>query len=263
MKRKIITIFFCSTSFYCLAQDSLPALSIKEYPVLWQQMSGEYRALCYQAYNLAELKLDEAIKKDSQGQKLAIITDLDETVLDNSYMEAYKIINGKDINYADWKKWIDQPVVPTVPGSVDFLQYASQKGVTIFYISNRSMKGMNVTLATLQKLKLPDADTAHILLVTDSYSKEGRRQMVSKDYNVVLLFGDNLNDFMQVFEDKPADQRMAETDSLRKEWGNKFVILPNAWYGDWENALYNYDPALSEQQKEALRRQLLSKGLLK
>jgi predicted secreted acid phosphatase len=76
---------------YVYAQDStssaamhLIEVNLKTYPVLWQQTAAEYRALCYQAFNIAALRLNEISKKKLRKQKLAIITDLDETILDNS-----------------------------------------------------------------------------------------------------------------------------------------------------------------------------------
>ncbi len=258
MKYILGLIFICQT-LVATSQDSLAYSSIKEYPVLWQQMSAEYRALCYQAFNLATLRLDQALPTATKARPLAIITDLDETILDNSYLAAYRILNDKEIPYGIWKGWLDAPDLPTVPGGVDFLQYAASKGVTIFYISNRNIKGMSVTLSTLQKLNLPNADTEHILLTTDDPSKESRRQTVYGSYKVVLLLGDNLNDFLQVFEDKNIADRFAETDSVRNDWGKKFIVLPNSAYGEWENALYNYDPDLTPAQKEAIRRELVKK----
>ncbi|WP_431199754.1 hypothetical protein ACQ86K_02665 [Mucilaginibacter sp. P19] len=44
---------------------------------LWQQRAAEYKALCFQAYNVAKLRVDEGIK--NPGDKpLAIVTDIDE-----------------------------------------------------------------------------------------------------------------------------------------------------------------------------------------
>ncbi len=47
---------------------------------LWQQRSAEYKALCFQAYNIAKKRLDEELRK-TVNKPLAIITDIDETVL--------------------------------------------------------------------------------------------------------------------------------------------------------------------------------------
>ena len=247
----IVTSFF--VSHLTDAQDSLQISSedLKLYPLLFQQTAAEYRALCYQAFNTARMRLDETLKQHPHEKNLAIITDLDETILDNSEIEAQKIKTGKEINYKDWINWLNKPDLPTVPGGVEFLQYAGSKGVQVFYISNRNVKGLQITLSILQKLQLPDADTSHMLFMSNDYSKESRRQMVMKDYDVVMLLGDNLNDFMKVFESRSINERLSATGSVKNDWGKKFIVLPNPVYGEWENALFNYQDAdsLSVKQK--------------
>ncbi|MGH2563855.1 MAG: 5'-nucleotidase, lipoprotein e(P4) family, partial [Ginsengibacter sp.] len=241
------------------AQDSSKSLSerdLKLYPVLWQQSAAEYRALCYQAFNLATMRLDKILAENPGKKNLAIITDLDETILDNSELAGEDIKEGK-IVAAKWLRWVNKSEIHTVPGAVDFLDYAGKKGVSIFYISNRDTSGLNLTLGILQRLKLPDADLDHMLFLSNDFSKEGRRQSVMKDYDVVMLFGDNLDDFMQVFEEKSINDRFAATDSLKDEWGKKFIVLPNATYGEWENAFFEYKDNLTDDEKVAMLKALL------
>jgi len=251
---------------FLFAQDStrfaLCELVLKEYPVLWQQQAAEYRALCYQAFNIAALRLRTITKTKTTGKRLAIITDLDETILDNSYQQAELIKNDQEYSEKAWKDWTDQSAATAVPGAVEFLQMARAKGVTIFYISNRDTGELRSTLVNLQKLKLPNADTNHTLFLSSTSSKEARRQIVMKKYNVVMLLGDNLNDFMQTFEKKLSDDRKVEADKVRQEWGKKFIVLPNAFYGEWENAIYDYKRNLPPENKEAMRREKL-KGYTK
>jgi 5'-nucleotidase (lipoprotein e(P4) family) len=222
---------------------------IKEYPILWQQQAAEYRALCYQAFNLAALRLNALPRKS----RLAIITDLDETILDNSYQQAELIRHNQPYSGKAWKEWSDQSAATAVPGAVEFLQLAKKKGISVFYISNRDTGELRSTLANLKKLKLPDADTAHMLFLSGTSSKEARRQRVMKKYTVVMLLGDNLNDFTQAFEKKTVANRFAETDKQKKEWGRKFIVLPNAAYGEWENAIYDYKRNLSPAEREQRR----------
>ena len=257
MKTRLLTIILCLCTLSVFSQDGLSESSLKEYPVLWQQTAAEYRALCYQAFNIASLRLNEIPKKEFKKEKLAIITDLDETILDNSYAEAQLIKENKEMNNAEWKRWTSKSIAGSVPGAVEFLQQASKKGVTVFYISNRDTGEIKNTLIDLQRLQLPNADAAHCLFLSNTSSKETRRQIVAGKYNVIMLFGDNLNDFMNVFENKPIDERFAETDKVKDEWGKRFIVLPNATYGEWENALYNYQKHLTPEQKETLRKQLL------
>ncbi len=231
------------------------------YPTLWQQDAAEYRALCYQAYNVAALRIQQLPKKMKRKKNLAIITDIDETVLDNSYFQAQLIKNNTSYSDAFWKQWVSKSAATTVPGAVEFLQMASHKGIHVFYISNRDTSGVAATLVNLKQYSFPDADTAHLLFKSNTSSKENRRGTVMQKYNVVMLLGDNLADFTSLFEGRGIDDRFAETDKAKEDWGKRFIVLPNPVYGDWEAAFYDYQRPLTEAQKEALLLKLL-KGFM-
>lgn len=244
-----IGLFLSTLSFAQV--DSTATVSHKLLPILWQQHAAEYRALCYQAFNLATERV-EKIKKKRRGLPYVIITDIDETVLDNSPHEAHLIISKAEYNYASWKSWTDRSQATAVPGAIEFLQHAKSKGISIFYVSNRDSSEVGSTLLNLRKLNFPDADTTHLFFKTSTSSKEDRRLRIAKNYNVIMLLGDNLNDFLQVFEKKSNYDRVIEVDKLRTEWGKRFIVLPNAVYGEWENALYEYQRNLTPMQKEKI-----------
>lgn len=235
-------------------QETTP-VSVKELPVLFQQTAAEYRALCYQAFNIARLRIDQLSRRTLRKNRLAIVTDLDETILDNSYSEAQLIREGKEYSPAAWKNWTDKSSATAVPGAVEFLKAAKAKGISIFYISNRDTTEIQSTLLNLQKLGLPDADTAHMLFLENTSSKESRRLKVASQFRIIMLLGDNLNDFTAAFEKKSIAVRFEETDLAREEWGNRFIVLPNSTYGEWENAIYDYQRGLSPAQKTEKRRE--------
>lgn len=232
-------------------ESQVPSLS-----VLWQQTSAEYRALCFQAYNLATLRLKEIPKKEIRKGNLAIITDLDETILDNSYVGAQLIKENKQMTDEEWDKWTAASKTTALPGAVSFLQEASKKGFTIFYVSNRDTTAVKSTLIDLKNLQLPNADASHCLFKSNTSSKEIRRTTISKDYEIVMLLGDNLNDFKNTFEKKSITDRFLATDAEQEQWGKKFIVLPNATYGEWVNALYNYTHK-TDEEKEKIRKELL------
>jgi 5'-nucleotidase (lipoprotein e(P4) family) len=266
MKKIIIAAVIALLYLPAQAQETAVAkanceTTVKELGVLWHQQAAEYRALCYQAFNIAALRLDEVSKRKLRKGHYAIITDLDETILDNSYSEAQLIKEGKSYSSKSWKDWLSRSAATGIPGAVDFLKKAKAKGVSIFYISNRNTSDVNTTLINLQKLGLPDADTAHMFFSSNGSSKETRRQRVMQQYKVLLLLGDNLNDFTSNFENKNIADRFTEADNAMSDWGKKFIVLPNAIYGDWENAMYTYKFNFTPEQKATIRLQLL-KGYL-
>ncbi|HEX7692544.1 MAG TPA: 5'-nucleotidase, lipoprotein e(P4) family [Sediminibacterium sp.] len=240
------------------AQDHKPLFKNdqKLLPVLWQQHAAEYRALCYQAFNIATERLMQVKKK--RRQQLAIVTDIDETLVDNSYSEAQLLKEGKSYSPADWKRWTDLSAATEVPGAGDFLRLAKSRGISIFYVSNRDTSEIESTIRNLQKLQFPDADREHMLFMQGVVSsKESRREAVMQTHKIIMLLGDNLNDFTKAFEKGSIQQRFQETDNARTEWGKRFIVLPNATYGEWESALTGYRRGLTISQKDSVYYRLL------
>ncbi len=118
-----------------------------------------------------------------------------------------------------------------------FLKYAADQGVEVFYISNRKAHLQDITLQNLQAHGFPNADAAHLMLRTSGSDKTERRNKVNQNYDIVLLFGDNLGDFSHLFDVKDTKTRQRLTQEMHQEWGKKFIVLPNPTYGTWLNAL--------------------------
>ena len=177
-----------------VVESELPFAKI--YTAAWMQRSAEYEALCYQAFNGARLYLDQALALSQKGDKpLAIITDIDETILDNSPNAVHQGLKGELFDSAEWTKWCTMAVADTVPGAPGFLKYAANEGVEIFYITNRNFNEQEGTLLNLQKYDFPFADNDHLLLKGDTSNKDLRREQVLKDFDVVVYVGDQLTDF--------------------------------------------------------------------
>jgi len=248
----VVLISACST--VKKTQPLSTANGGKVWSSLWQQRSAEYKALCFQAYNLARLRLNEATRE--QGSKpYAVVTDIDETVLDNSPYDAMRAANNQEYDAATWKAWTSKAIADTVPGAPSFFKYAASKGVAVFYITNRDEDEKAATLKNLQLYGMPNADEGHLLLRDKASSKESRRQSVLSTYNIVLLCGDNLPDFDLLYDNKPSEQsRMATTEKLKKEFGNRYIVIPNPSYGDWEGALLNFNYKLTNAQKDSVMR---------
>ena len=231
---------------------------------LFMQHSGEYRALCFQAFNIAKLFLDKDFEKNSlkmlpkveRKRPRAIVVDIDETVLDNSPAQAYTIKKRLPFNLKDWYAWGEMRSAKAIPGSVDFLKYANGKGVKIFYVSNRDEVQKQATIDNLKAVGFPDASTETVLLRQTESSKTVRRTAISQNYRIVILAGDNLNDLSEVFEKKSVADRFMEVDKTRELYGNKFIVLPNAMYGAWEESIYD-NKRLSEAEKTAKRNAML------
>lgn len=228
--------------------------------VLWMQTSGERAALSYQAFTLARMVLDRDLRTARSRRKRAVIVDIDETIMDNSRNQAWLIKNHQRFTDENWQAWVNRAEATAIPGAVEFLNYANSRSVRVFYITNRKAAEKEGTATNLRKLGFPNVNDQTLLVRTDtkSSSKEPRRQSVSARYRVVLLMGDNLNDFSDVFENaKTVSARMSVTDQNKAKFGMRFIVLPNPMYGDWEDAIYDYNFKLSDAEKDAKRKALL------
>lgn len=224
---------------------------------LFQQHAAEKRALSYQAYNLARLMLDNELRMARLTKKMAIVVDIDETVLDNSPFEAKSIIENTDYPVY-WDEWCQEEKARPIAGAVEFLNYAKSKGADVFYITNRKEHLKDVTIKNLQKEGFPFADESHVMMRTTTSNKEPRRTTVEETHHIVLLMGDNLGDFSNIFDIDDNDRRFELTDSLKNEFGKRFIMLPNPMYGAWASNLIT-NSELSEKDKlEILKKSLVA-----
>lgn len=254
-----IVVSSCSANRKLSKTDTYPADNFtvggKIFSSLYQQKAAEYRALCYQAYNIASMRI--AQYKSQTLLPKAIITDIDETILDNSPYAVHQALQGKDYDQLSWYQWTSKGKADTMPGAATFLNQMFKSGIEIFYITNRYENERQGTLKNLQQYNLPGADNSHLIMRQSTSSKEARRRTVMATHEVVLLMGDNLADFSELFDKKTVADRGVNTDKLASEFGSKFIVFPNPNYGDWENSLFNYQYNLTNPQKDSIYRQIL------
>ena len=254
MTRKYF-ILFTALFFSCNEKNNEADNEYKVQAQVWTQNSAEYRALCYQAFNTAKTNLDAFFFFNKKYEKpLAIITDVDETVLDNSPYDGKLILNNTTYNRESWVEWGNLEIAEAIPGSLEFLKYASEKNVEIFYISNRYSEQLESTVNNLERLGFPDAKKSNVLLRSDSRSKSERRKLISDKYEVIMLIGDNLSDFYDEFEVKLSEERTNYTDKLSNDFGTKLIILPNPNYGDWESNGIFEGKSFNYSQKDSIRK---------
>ncbi len=237
---------------------------------LWMQKSAEYRALAYQAFNLARWQLDADLKgknkdeiaKPDRKKPRAVVVDIDETVLDNSPSQAAGLKARKGFDLKDWYAWGEMRKAKAIPGSVEFLNYAVSKNVKVFFVSNRDEVQKQATIDNLKAVGFNDVSAENVMMRQKDANgknistKEPRRQAIQQKYRIAILMGDNLDDLSDVFELKPVAERFAEIDKFKNDIGKYWIVLPNAMYGTWENAIYGYknlpDAEKTKARSEAL-----------
>ena len=203
---------------------------------LYNYYAAEYQALTFQAFNIGKERLIEIRSERPTDNNLAVVVDIDETILNNSPYEAKSMLDSKSYTSESWYEWCNMGVAEPVPGALEFLKFADSLDFHVFYITNRKKKFVEEgTIENVKKLGFPQTMLDHFYLRTDDRNKEKRRQSVSENYDIVLLAGDNLGDFYtdtDVFKDRETLMR-----SNMDDFGRKFIVLPNAIYGDWVKAM--------------------------
>lgn len=222
---------------------------------LWMQHSMEARVIKEQLFDVAKQRLIDNKSKYKGKKPLAVIVDIDETILDNSPYSARLARDGKDFSSATWSEWVNEMNADLVPGASDFLRCAEMQGVEVYYISNRKEENLEVTIDNLRKFDLPFADENHVMLRAETSDKTDRREKVKSEYRVLLLVGDQMTDFsenVEIFQPDVAEYSVA-MDSIK----SSFVLLPNPLYGSFESMMYQNQENLSNKQKDEVRRKML------
>jgi len=215
---------------------------------LWMQRSAEYAALTTQTYRAAGLALAAGLAdphwtaayeqtNDFRTLPPAVILDLDETVLDNSAAQVKLIKEGKSFTEEHFAAWVKEARAAAIPGAVEFLHAAVLKGVAPHYVTNRFCNPSDPddpTMAVLRKLRVPVA-AERLHCRTSTSNKTDRRRAVADKFRIVLLIGDDFNDFTAVPDD--TDQRAELQKFYEPMWGTKWFVLPNPVYGSWERAI--------------------------
>ena len=246
-------------SFFALglAKPTAPTSYENLNAVLWMQTAVEYKAATVQTYRVAQAALLQGLRDphwtaaleqngDFANLPPAVILDLDETVLDNSPFQARLVASPVPLNEigAEWTKWINELGAGLVPGAIDFLQFAHASGVTPIYITNRkcdSSKDDDPTVEVLRKLQVPlDSPVDRLFCAKDSKDtdKTPRRRLVAAKFRILLIFGDQLGDFLTI---PPGEANLVGREKLfvahQSLWGERWFQLPNPTYGSWEGAV--------------------------
>ena len=243
--------------------------------VLWTQTSIEHELIYRQLFANATRQLDMALAdptwdalpfppRNLTGLPPAVVVDIDETLLDNVPLNARDIINNQVYSYDRWNNWVDQAKAQALPGAVAFLQAAEQKGIKVYYLTNREHSQVAATVANLRLRGFPvDSDEQVLAASTPTghcesagYGKNCRRQWVANHARVLLMAGDSLGDFVQAEHNTLADQRKAVAPYVN--WlGQRWFLLPNPSYGNWYSAPYGDDEKLPFERKRQLKQQAL------
>lgn len=272
----VLVFFLSSCGSFRSAQEEV---TLPDHPTtqatLWVQQSAEYSANTIQTYQTALRNLGVPLvdsywtalpsqenRKDLPSLPPAIILDVDETVLDNSPFQARMIKAQSGFDPEAWNAWCLEAKANGIPGAASFTTFAANKGIQIFYITNREYIVEEATRKNLKDQGFPVSDSLDAILTKGEQpgwtsSKIERRNQIEKHYRVIMIFGDDLNDFLPA-KDISREERSALVQEHRKMFGERWFILPNPVYGSWDQALYDFESDLTETERARILNQRLN-----
>ncbi|MDG2012198.1 MAG: HAD family acid phosphatase, partial [Pirellulaceae bacterium] len=230
-----------------------------------------------QTFRLAEMNLGPALVDPTwtasveqqrmftqQPRKLAalppaVILDVDETVLDNSAYQARLIANGGEFDPKTWNLFVQEESAIAVPGAVEFIEACRAARVTVLYVTNREYEVEYATRRNLVKTGLMEEDDPDVLLTKNerkpwTSDKKSRRTHLAGQYRILMILGDDLNDFVSLGKKPTPEHRRKMAARYSDRWGRQWMALPNPNYGGWERSLYDWEDRAERKAKLKLKR---------
>jgi len=238
---------------------------------LWIRTSTEFRAASEIIFRAATAALTEGLGDpawtaepaqigDLSALRPAVVMDIDETVLDNSAVQARMMLDETCLTEFDavWDAWIAERSARAVPGAVEFIRAARAmmdpqgRPVRVVFITNRECRarpGTNAvcpqqddTAANLRALGLNWTELEQDLLMKGELSrwvseKQSRRLEIAVNYRILLYIGDDFADFLPDVRRQSVPQRERARCTHRDRWGRQWFMIPNPMYGSWLLAL--------------------------
>ncbi len=138
--------------------------------VTWLQASTEYAAITAGVYASATEALREiASTAGEESRSMAIVLDIDETVLDNSRYQGQLILDDSAYDSESWDAWVALRSAVEVPGVVEFIRTSQSLGIHVVFITNRPCRPRpdtvedcpqhEDTLVNLEDVGLPSGTT--------------------------------------------------------------------------------------------------------
>lgn len=255
-----VAVFATLLAATACTTDSGARRSDPDMGITWVRDSAEFRALSLQAYGQAGRDL-EGMLADANWSALpgqesasdlppAIILDVDETSVSNVRFQETLVPPFRDDKLT---RWSEENHAVALPGAVEFVQMAAAAGVEVFFVTNRPCTPSGDDPCPQEAVVIGDlteagfvANPANVMLSGEQpgWSKEKsiRRQHIAEQYRVIMLFGDDLGDFIDCTRKRALEpctagatraSRHSDTTRAAEFWGNGWYVLPNPMHGSW------------------------------
>jgi acid phosphatase len=233
--------------------------------IAWMRSALEYRFIAEQTYRAATAALDRAVAEPGTAaleqeamtgyaaQPPAVVMDIDETTIDTMAFAANLLREGRyfdrEVAARDWPAWVSDPASgEAVPGAAAFVRAARARGLRVVFVTNRHCPvpvpgaadavcvERKAAIKALARLGVPDVDEADVWTTGGAErwptDKSSRRAAIAATYRIVMLVGDDLQDFVP--QTLAEAMRAGESKTMPDLFGSRWFLLPNPVYGSWE-----------------------------
>ncbi|MCB1843832.1 MAG: hypothetical protein KDI09_12790 [Halioglobus sp.] len=264
--RTTLTLFAAISLSACAATPESSPEPYVHPGILWVQNSAEFEAVAMQVYRKAGDDLPAKIadrffsalpeQKNAGHLPPAIVFDVDETAVNNVDFQLTLVPPFSDEKLNAWNA---ANVAKGIPGVAGFAAKAQALGVELFFITNRPCRKdeLNNEACPQKSVTTQDlieagiaTDENHVMLAYEqpgwNKEKKNRRDLIARNYRVIMLIGDDLGDFIACSrrravapctEGATAESRQRAAFEHRGYWGNGWYILPNPMHGSWTTVL--------------------------
>lgn len=253
----------------CSSEQVKPGTHESLNATLWAHTAAEYAASATQAYHVGAANLEPALADSQWTAALeqrgnysnlppAVLMDIDQTVLDNSRYNSRIVMQHGEYSQETFAEWCEEAAATAIPGAKYFVESAIERGVTIIYYSRRLETLRDCTTRNLAALGFPLPEQKYLLLNNrlPETTKAHLRSEIALQFRILLLVGDDLDDFVAGSKTDPATRR-ALSNQHADRWGREWIILPNPMYGSWETSLFGFDYELPGDTVQDLKRRHL------
>jgi acid phosphatase len=216
--------------------------------LLWVQTSAEFKILTASMYRDAFAKIKKLADRIKNGEKipsaaleqkgtndknlpLAIIVDIDETILDNSPMTGRMVNERTNYQQSIWNEWAKAKKADFIPGAEEFLKNILGENIEVFYVTNRKQPVEADTIVDLLPIKV---NGDKVLTVGETGKGETepwvsektlRRAYVAKTHWIIGLVGDDLGDFIKDMKIMNPEERVKESQKHLDRFGEQWCFL--------------------------------------
>ena len=159
--------------------------------------TGEYKKRFAKAVREAKNFCKAYKKKNPNAKNLAIVSDIDETLLDNRGL--FKEVDK--FSWPEFIKWIEKSEAPNLEPTARFLKWARKNGFTIFLVTGRPEKLRSYTIMNLVRNGIaydglymrPEQKKKNSAI---ELKTEVRKKLEAMGFKIVVHIGDQVSDLV-------------------------------------------------------------------